>query len=232
MMHIIKNIPNAITMLNLSLGFIAILINDPFISPLLILGAATADLLDGYLARLLKAYSLLGKQLDSLADLVSFGVAPAFLYYQYFLDNNVYGMLFAAVLPVFCAIRLGVFNIDESQKDFFRGLPTPANGLFFAFMVFTQEKRWLDVFPEWLFYFLILAFAAMMVAPFNMLSIKNFEHKHYAEKLLIMVFIATSMLVLVAIQIADIPVMVILYIVSSVIWYFIKRSINFDAIDY
>lgn len=226
MKYIRKNIPNAFTMINLSLGFVAILINDPLISPLLILAAGAADLLDGYLARKLKAYTLLGKQLDSLADLVSFGVAPAFLYYGYFLDQNIYGMLFAALLPVFCAIRLGIYNIDESQKDHFRGLPTPATGLFFAFMVFAKEKLWFDVFPDWVFYFLVIAFAGMMVAPFNMLSIKNFENKHVAEKTIIVVFIATSLLVLLAVQIAGVPAMVILYIVSSVMWYFAKPRIN------
>lgn len=225
-MQIKKNIPNALTMLNLSLGFLAILINDTMISPLLILGAALADLLDGYFARILRAHSQLGKQLDSLADLVSFGVAPAFLYYQYFLNEGIAGMLFASLLPVFSAIRLGIFNVDTTQSLHFRGLPTPANGLFFAFMVFAKQELWFDVFSDWVFYFLIIMFSTLMVAPITMISLKNYEDKHYTEKMIIYVLVAMIMLVLVFLKISGIPLMVCLYIFASIIWHIMLPKVS------
>jgi len=209
-------------MLNLGLGFMAILINDIMISPLLILTGALADLLDGYFARVLNAKSPLGVQLDSLADVVSFGVAPAFLYYQFFLIPGWPSMLIVTLLPIFSAIRLGIFNIDSRQRDHFRGMPTPATGLFFAFMVFAKPQLWFDVFPVWVFYALVIVFTILLVAPVTMLSIKNFENKHYTEKTLILVWLATCGLILVFLKIAGIPLMVIVYIVASVIWHIIK----------
>jgi CDP-diacylglycerol--serine O-phosphatidyltransferase len=92
------------------------------------------DFLDGLSARLLKAYSAVGRELDSLADAVSFGVAPAMIIYQ-LLDQSVSGNLPSVlkytpvIMPVCAALRLAVFNLDETQTSSFRGLPTPANAI-------------------------------------------------------------------------------------------------------
>lgn len=226
-----KNIPNALTVLNLSMGFMAILVNDIMISPLLILVAAIADLFDGYFARILKAGSHFGKQLDSLADLVSFGIAPAFLYYHYFLIPGWPSMLAVTLLPVFSAIRLGIYNIDTRQKDNFRGMPTPANGLFFAFLVFAKPEHWFDVFDVWVFYFLIFLFAGLMVAPIIMLSLKNYEDKHHTEKMLIIVQVFMGAMILIYFRISGIPLMIINYIVASILWNIIKPKPSLFGFD-
>ena len=143
MRSIIGAIPNTITCLNLISGCVAIFmafhLNDTF-GPLqgaswamLAIGAAAVfDFLDGASARLLKAFSPLGKDLDSLSDLVSFGVAPAMLMLNTMLAYGTYAWPAFAMLvvPAFGALRLAKFNNDSEQATIFRGLPIPANAIF------------------------------------------------------------------------------------------------------
>ena len=142
-----KHIPNLITSLNLASGFIAIIFianGDTVTGCWLILTAMIFDFLDGFSARLLKAYSAIGKELDSLADVVSFGVAPAFIIYKLLIDTlpmvsedplnpitplAVIILIITALMPVCAALRLAIFNLDETQTTTFKGLPTPANAL-------------------------------------------------------------------------------------------------------
>jgi len=146
-----KHIPNFITSLNLFSGSVAVIfaIDGHLIwAGVFICLAALFDFLDGFTARLLKAFSPTGKQLDSLADLVSFGLAPGailftLLEFSLFEKNQPvheisarwtdWMLLFSAfLLPVFGALRLARFNISPGNDHFFRGLPIPANGLFWA----------------------------------------------------------------------------------------------------
>jgi len=142
-----KHIPNFITSLNLAAGFIAIIFasnGELVTASWLILAAMIFDFLDGFSARLLNAYSEVGKELDSLADVVSFGVAPGIIIYQLLNESlslfspmivslNGSGfslvLLIPSVMPVCAALRLAKFNTDPSQAKSFRGLPTPANAL-------------------------------------------------------------------------------------------------------
>jgi len=142
-----KQIPNFITTLNLVSGFAAIIFvtnSDLVTASWLILAAMIFDFLDGFSARLLNSYSDIGKELDSLADLVSFGVAPALIILSLLktslsvpvsLSTGEETLTTAiilgstAVMPVCAALRLAIFNTDETQKKSFRGLPTPANAM-------------------------------------------------------------------------------------------------------
>lgn len=145
----IKSIPNSITCLNLASGVAAIACafrpGDFIVGTLpgwecaviLIFAAAVFDFLDGFAARLLKAYSDTGKELDSLSDLVSFGVAPAFLLYNMlaFMSHDAVPVWLTAMLlliPVMGALRLARFNVRDAEGDnsVFHGLPIPANALF------------------------------------------------------------------------------------------------------
>ena len=117
---IVKNIPNFFTLLNISLGVLAInvmLTSDPSEAPVIhyyVFAAGLCDLLDGLLARKLKVQSDFGLQLDSLADLITFGVLPFFIYSHYVpLTNTGYLLL---LVPICAAIRLAIFNIDDDQK--------------------------------------------------------------------------------------------------------------------
>ena len=142
-----KHIPNFITTLNLASGFISILYalnGNQAAASWLILAAMAFDFLDGFSARMLKAYSPMGKELDSLADIVSFGVAPAILIYNLLAEslslpaeaiNNADGfltiliLLSPVIMPVCTGLRLAKFNIDETQVSSFKGLPAPANAM-------------------------------------------------------------------------------------------------------
>lgn len=144
-MKIKQHIPNIITCGNLISGCFAILFlteNMPIKAAIMIFVAGLFDFLDGFAARLLKAHSPIGGDLDSLSDMVSFGVAPGFIMCWLMdrandlpsltlLDIDILPCL-AFLLPVFAAIRLAKFNISETQSSSFRGLPTPGMALFIA----------------------------------------------------------------------------------------------------
>ena len=138
-------VPNTLTLFNLASGMISVTMvfrGDLPMASLFIFIAALFDFLDGMAARLLDARSELGKQLDSLADIVSFGVAPAIIVFRLLsfgcegscniLDRLYITPYFSLLIPVCSAIRLGKFNIDLRQEENFIGLPTPANAIFFA----------------------------------------------------------------------------------------------------
>ena len=153
----IKHIPNSITCCNLLSGCISILLmcnGCALAAGIMIFVAAIFDFFDGFAARLLKAYSPLGAQLDSLSDVVSFGVAPAFIIYHYLnnavetssiLNFEIAGFnivpMAAFFLAVFAELRLAKFNIDDRQTTSFIGLPTPAMGLFVASLPFALKNE-------------------------------------------------------------------------------------------
>ncbi|MDR0428083.1 MAG: CDP-diacylglycerol--serine O-phosphatidyltransferase [Dysgonamonadaceae bacterium] len=185
-----KNIPNLITCLNLLAGCMAcvmILKYENFSGAFIfIVLASIFDFLDGFAARLLKAYSKLGAELDSLADVISFGMAPGCVIYAY-LNSATQGLSFsglpfiAFLLPIFSAIRLAKFNTDTRQTDSFLGLPVPACALF-----------WISFIPTILPYThrnpsiyvasvvgLLIIFCLLMVSEIPMFSLKfkNFGWK-------------------------------------------------------
>ena len=143
-MTIKKHIPNAITCFSLLSGCVACVIalqGDLLWALIWIIIAAVFDFLDGFAARLLNAYSLMGKELDSLSDMVSFGVAPGMIVFWLlseaspalgFGEWNKYIPYLAFVIPVFSGLRLAKFNIDERQTTSFIGMPVPAHALFWA----------------------------------------------------------------------------------------------------
>jgi CDP-diacylglycerol---serine O-phosphatidyltransferase len=135
-----RHIPNIITSLNLASGFIAIVFimnGEPVAASWIILAAMVFDFLDGFASRLLHAYSDMGKELDSLADVVSFGVAPGLMIYSLLsgemvsssLTGKIPAIAAAAIFPVCAGLRLAKFNVDATQTVSFKGLPTPAAAL-------------------------------------------------------------------------------------------------------
>jgi len=197
-----KHIPNAITSLNLACGFISVAFSfngDYKTAAFIILLAAIFDFLDGFAARMLKAYSNIGKELDSLADIVSFGVAPAFilmLSLEEILMNT--GMneqikWIAVLLPVFSALRLAKFNIDERQTSSFLGLPTPANAMFWSFgMAFGSYLFEESLLMAIVIMILVPVFSLLLVSEIPMFSLKfkNFAFKNnYRQYLLIVLSI-------------------------------------------
>lgn len=186
---ITKHIPNAITCLNLTAGCVAIVLGQQGhidVAAWCILAAAGFDFLDGLAARALKAFSPLGKELDSLSDVVSFGVAPSILLYTSLLTAaqatgaSPFWAWMALLIPVASALRLAKFNLDERQTTVFLGLPTPANGLFWAFAAGFGFNHWFTapIHPAFLLP-LVGVMSALMVAEVPMFSLKV---KHLKDK--------------------------------------------------
>ena len=138
-MAIKSHIPNILTLANLFCGILAIKVGFSehyFLAAFFVVLGAFFDFLDGFAARLLKVQGELGKHLDSLADMVTFGVAPGVVMYSFlssFIEDS-YIPYISFVIPLLSAVRLAKFNIDSNQSDKFIGLPTPANALFFVFI--------------------------------------------------------------------------------------------------
>ncbi|MDL2224282.1 CDP-diacylglycerol--serine O-phosphatidyltransferase [Bacteroidales bacterium OttesenSCG-928-M06] len=178
-----KNIPNLITCLNLLAGCMACVMALKYENYtgafIFITFSAVFDFLDGFAARLLRTYSKLGAELDSLADVISFGLAPGCIIYIYFESISAYtpfsGFSFLAfLLPMFSAIRLAKFNVDTRQSVSFLGLPVPASSLFWASFIpsilpYTQNNPlvWLIII-----FSLLIIFCLLLVSEIPMFSLK------------------------------------------------------------
>jgi CDP-diacylglycerol--serine O-phosphatidyltransferase len=199
-----NNIPNAITSLNLLCGCLACIAafhcNDTMCGTafkgyewaFIFIGlAAVADFLDGLVARLLHAVSAIGAELDSLADLVSFGLAPAMVLYSVMQFQGADGWsLLAMMLPVFGALRLARFNVDTNQATTFTGLPIPANAIFW--IGFTSWYAEHDC-PLWIVLVLIVLLSLLMVCPLRMFSLKMHSlalNESWRQWLLVLGFIS------------------------------------------
>ncbi len=180
-----KHIPNTITTLNLLSGSIAVITayeGDYKATVLLVLLAALFDFLDGFSARLLKSYSPLGKELDSLADMVSFGVLPGAMVFSLLSKTGLSEWLpyLAFIIPVFSGLRLAKFNIDTRQTVDFIGLNTPSGAIFvlgFYMQYFTDwqfRTNWdFAIYAKIAAMILPFILAFLMVAEFRMFSLKG-----------------------------------------------------------
>lgn len=241
--RIISQIPNTLTLLNLVFGSISILLafaGDLRLSAIFLLLGFHADVFDGLVARLLKVNSEIGKELDSLADLVSFGLAPAIILhvmmknllqvenFSFDLSTDQWIMLLIPfLLPVFAAIRLAKFNIDEDQRDKFIGLPTPANALMvisLPLIAFRQPDSFIvEIFSEpigIILYSLIVA--VLMVAPIELyaLKLKGFSWKVNKFRYL---FLALGLSVLIIFYHTGLFLTICLYFIFGVIFAQLKK---------
>lgn len=164
-----SRIPNTITLCNAICGMLAILLGNPEVGAYLIITAMILDLADGLVARALNVKSDLGKQLDSLADLISFGVAPGYLFYHLFSDTEA---LLASIFYVLSALfRLAKFNTLDYMKDF-NGLPSPAAaGVVSGYiLLYAQDSV---VTPYWLPMLAIITTAICMNIKMSFFSLKG-----------------------------------------------------------
>jgi len=172
-----KFVPNLFTSANLFCGCLAVVFafdGKLDVALYFVLFAAVLDFLDGFAARLLKAYSAIGKELDSLADLISFGMAPATMLYV--ACKDIWSFAFFKYLPflivIFSAIRLAKFNIDTRQETDFIGLPTPANAIFFisfANLIYYSEF----IISQVLIGVITVFFSLLLVSEIKVFSLKK-----------------------------------------------------------
>ena len=250
-----KQIPNIFTLLNLFLGCIAIVFalqtetisiyvgedlsthyNIPeklSIASYFIFAAALTDFLDGFVARLFKAESAMGKQLDSLSDVVSFGVAPSVILYQLLrisfikeengLETSIIWLLPAFIVACAGAYRLARFNLDESQVLGFKGVPIPAAGLLIASFPLILHfdsgiiniNEWLT--NKWVLYAVIVLVSGLMVStlPLMALKFKDLSFKNNLPKIILLVVAVIAALLL---KWLAVPVVFIAYIILSLIF--------------
>jgi CDP-diacylglycerol---serine O-phosphatidyltransferase len=245
-----KQIPNLFTLLNLVFGCIAIvfllqngvvvfyssdnsqLVDMPekiMIASLFIGLAALVDFLDGFVARLFKVNSSMGKQLDSLADVVSFGVAPGIIIYQFLrlsfakeengLDVSLFWLLPAFILPCAAALRLARFNLEQVPQHFFKGVPTPAVGLLIASLPliywYSDNNIVTDLLRnKWLLYAMTIILSYLMVSNLPMMSLKfkDFSLKNNLPKIILLV---VSVILVLMLKWLAVPAIFILYIAVS-----------------
>lgn len=238
-MKFTKQIPNFFTLLNLVFGCLSItnaFSNNHEWAAYFIGLAVIADFLDGFIARIMNFQSQLGKQLDSLADMVTFGIAPSAMMYhmiKYPFSENLsmseFAMLLgiahfacylAYLIAVFSAIRLARFNIDDNENHFFKGLPTPANALFISFLfLLTKEDLWglkAYILNPFVLLGLTILLCILLVSKIPMFSLK-FHNYNWAENKIKYVFLVLSAGILSVFYFAGIPLIIILYIILSVI---------------
>jgi len=237
-MSIKKNIPNFITLLNLLSGILSIYLGlrgEIQLSAAMIFVAAILDFFDGFLARILKAKSEIGVQLDSLADMVSFGIAPAFVLFHTFLMPEVgmshenYLPFIAFMVPLFSALRLAKFNIDENQTSSFIGMPTPAVALLLAsfpimIMVCLADNKGLyyDIVTNpYALAGIAVVSSLLMVSPLPMFAMK-FTSISWAENQTRYIFIVLSVFLIILLKLAAIPLIILMYVLLSVVMAFTK----------
>jgi CDP-diacylglycerol--serine O-phosphatidyltransferase len=223
-----RYIPNFITCLNLISGCFSVFFAVKGmleIASLFILVAAAFDFLDGFFARLLKVQSPIGVDMDSLADLCSFGIAPAMIlltWMQQCLLNQPlalqesaarYLVYIAFIIPALSAVRLAKFNHDERQKSDFTGLPTPANALFLGFLHFLSEELTI-VNNFWVLATFAIIFSLLLVSNLSMFSLK-FKTFGFKENRLRYIFLAISLILLSIMQFGAFPIIILCYILLS-----------------
>ena len=248
-----KQIPNLFTLLNLFFGCMAIvftmqngilinvsaegteLLDIPekiWMASLFIGIAAVVDFLDGFVARLFNATSEMGKQLDSLADVVSFGVAPAMIIYQFLrlsfaqeeggLDVSFLWLLPAFVLPCAAAWRLARFNLDKSQSYSFKGMPVPAVGLFVAslpLIYWNVNEAWVFslLLNKWFLYAMVFVLSFLMVStlPLMAMKFKDYSVKNNLPRYLLIIIAVLSIVLL---KWLAVPVIVVAYVLLSLLF--------------
>jgi CDP-diacylglycerol--serine O-phosphatidyltransferase len=184
-----------------------------------VIAACVFDFLDGFTARALKVSSPIGKQLDSLADMVSFGVLPSLAMAWMIYEKTPFdGLSFIAfLLAVGSALRLARFNIDETQKDSFSGLPTPANALFITGLCFAVEDGHTWILNSYLLLGLTLIFSYLMVSKLRLIAFK-FDSFQWGGNELKLTFLGLAVLLAVFLGWSAPAPIILLYLTASLVY--------------
>ena len=218
-----KHIPNTITCGNLVSGCIAItfaLYGNPSMALLWIVVGAVFDFFDGMVARLLHVSSPIGKELDSLADDITFGFAPSAIIFSYLCTFHIH-LLFvpflAFVMAAFSALRLAKFNLDERQALGFIGLPTPANALFWGALI-VGAGDWISTLPYAPYLILLGTFISsyLLIAEIPMFALK-FKHWGWKGNEIKYIFILSCIPLLLLLRVSGIAIIIAWYILLSII---------------
>lgn len=244
----IKQLPNFLTLLNLLCGSLACIftITNSAIEYILILllFSLIFDFFDGFVARAVNASGSLGKELDSLADVVSFGLLPGILMFN-LLDGNFFlstikkittfdfnfnsfyilidslfknASIIGLIITLASAYRLAKFNLDEDQTYYFKGLPTPANTLFIFSLYWLIHKNpesfWSNTY---LLIFISIFSSVILVSNLPLFALK-FKNLKWNDNSLVFSYIITSILIFIFLGLSSIPFLILLYILLSILF--------------
>lgn len=225
-------LPNMITLCNLFCGCAALVFclsrDDLQVTFWLVVAAAAFDFLDGFTARLTRQYSELGKQLDSLSDMVSFGAVPSAVLYTVYMTSGGGGMselwgIATASVALFSALRLGKFNIDTNQSSEFVGMPTPACALFVCSAGYLFAKGLFNIHPVTVITVSLLL-SYLLICPVKMFSLK-FSDPSWNNNKVRYSFCVISAAALAVWNIVSVPFIIAAYIiVSAVIWLVCRKG--------
>ena len=236
-----KHIPNFITCLNIISGSIAVMMaikGELTVSVIFIFAAAIFDFFDGMAAHILKAYSPIGKDLDSLADMISFGLAPGMLMVvmmeyslfginvqaEHFASLSLWEITFilsALLIPVFSALRLAKFNIDTRQSTSFIGLPTPANAIFIgALALITEHGRNEPIdtllLQPWILLVITIGMSLLLISELPLFSLK-FRNFSWKENQIRFIFLGISAALILTLNIYGIAAAILIFILISLL---------------
>lgn len=228
----VRHIPNFITLLNLVTGCFAVYFafsGNPELAAWLIGLAAVFDFLDGLAARVLKSVSSIGKILDSLADVISFGLAPSAIMLVLIKGQTGEGSVLpfvAFIIPAFSALRLAVFSVDDQQKEQFQGVPTPANALFLAsfplIISHSPDPSLVNsIFTSISFLLVVTVVASFLLVlkiPILSLKFSDFSWRYNQSRYLL---IGSSIALLIWLNFLAVPVIFVLYILLSI--FFLRK---------
>jgi CDP-diacylglycerol--serine O-phosphatidyltransferase len=220
-MNLKRHVPNCLTCCNLVCGCFGIVFcleGRAMPAAYFVWAAAVFDFFDGFAARMLKVSSPIGKELDSLADMVSFGLLPSLVMYKMLMgvSNSNWVPFVAFLIAVGAALRLAIFNVDETQSDSFKGLNTPSNTLFITSLPLLGSSLSTWVQTEWVLLGITIIFSWLMVSPIRFFAFK-FKNFSWGDNKIRFTFLAASVLLLVIFQVSAIPFIILLYIASSLL---------------
>ena len=224
----IRHLPNFLTCCNLvcgCFGIVFVLEGREIPAAYFVWLAGIFDFFDGFAARMLKVTSSIGKELDSLADVVSFGILPALVMYKMISTSSDSSALpyIGFTIAVFSALRLAIFNVDETQRDSFRGLNTPANTIFITSLplLYNQVGRWL--YEPAVLVAITLLFSLLLVSRIEFFAFK-FKSFRWEDNKLRFTFLLLAVLLLISLQYLAVPIVILLYIVFSLLDSYVFRK--------
>jgi len=219
-----KHIPNFLTLCNLTCGCVGVVFSfkgDLHTGSMMIWAGALFDFFDGFAARMLKKYSSIGKDLDSLADLITFCFLPGTIIFILFEQNSANSILPYAgyLLAIFGALRLAKFNNDTRQAETFYGLPVPASAIFVSAFPFVGQLA----FPQLAAFFaspyflvgMAVLLSALMVSDLKLMSLK-FKEFSLSSNWPRYLLIVSSILIIILFKIMALPMIILLYVVLSI----------------
>ncbi|SDM17202.1 CDP-alcohol phosphatidyltransferase family protein [Chryseobacterium taihuense] len=232
-MNFIKNnLANALTLGNLfsgCVGAVHLMIGDYQTTAVCIVLSLLLDFFDGFVARALKANSNLGTQLDSLADMVSFGLVPGLAMFKMLepFGNEVFGTsipfdieYFGFLITLFSCLRLAIFNLDEDQKYYFKGLNTPSNTIliFGLYLAHKELSAFGFLFENEIYLLILTAISSwLLISPIKMIAMK-FKSMKLQDNYPKLALLIGAILILFIFKTVGIPLVIIYYILVSLIF--------------